>query len=493
MFVSVRDRPQGRRRRSQTYGVNKAARSSKLSLLSAITTGSHQSHGSNDSSSTITQESYSKSSSSATKRSKSSRTKSSRDARDRKPSSRKGSSGQTIEEKSMSRESVDVFEFLVKEDEQDALGPDLKEPPHAELQTVETTPSVRDDSDTESVVRSTHSDSGISMGDSIIHFGNDSPVETRLPPLPEDGREQPEPVEPQRDQPNHSKRIQWKWPEVPRATHKHHLPSYAARTHSPEHARFRIPQSPDIFEGGFCSPAHPLSGYDLVSDKLASGELPPVFRSFKKIRYRLLLQLQDEILEMEQQLAALDVADTQTRLNPDGSTSPASRRLSWQWSQSDLPAHRLHILGRLSIKLEQYYQVLSTSQKVHRLTSSPLSAEVGHFRAWLKEHNPLAHLESRFLDDDEDLISLTEPSDSSGSPAAEPTSDFLPLCVLTMTLLPLLSFKFMTSVLNRLIVLTIVLAAGLGSLEKLDRARAEQHKQWIFACFGVSLLAAILF
>ncbi|OCT52975.1 hypothetical protein CLCR_10086 [Cladophialophora carrionii] len=472
MFVSVRDRPQGRRRRSQTYGVNKAARSSKLSLLSAITTGSHQSHGSNDSSSTITQESYSKSSSSSTKGSKSSRTKSSRDARERKPSSGKESAGQTTEEKSMSRESVDVFEFLVKEDEHDALGRDLKEPPHAEPQTVETTPSVRDDSDAESVVRSMHSDSGISMGDSIIHFGNDSPVEARLPPLPEDGREQPEPVEPQRDQPNHSKRIQWKWPEVPRATHKHHLPSYAARTHSPEQARFRIPQSPDIFEGGFCSPAHPLSGYDLVSDKLASGELPPVFRSFKKIRYRLLLQLQDEILEMEQQLAALDVADTQTRLNPDGSTSPASRRLSWQWSQSDLPAHRLHILGRLSIKLEQYFS---------------------HFRAWLKEHNPFTHLESRFLDDDEDLISLTEPSDSSGSPAAEPTSDFLPLCVLTMTLLPMLSFKFMTSVLNRLIVLTIVLAAGLGSLEKLDRARAEQHKQWIVACFGVSLLAAILF
>jgi hypothetical protein len=254
----------------------------------------------------------------------------------------------------MSRESVDVFEFLVKEDEQDALTPDLKEPPQAEGQAVEMTPSVRDDSDNESVVPSMHSDSGISMGDSIIHLTTDSPVDARLPPLPEDVREQPEPVEPQRDQPNHSKRILWKWPEVPRATHKHHLPTHAARTHSPEQARIRIPQSPDSFDGGFCSPAHPLSGYDLIADKLASGELPAVFRSFKKIKFRLLLQLQDEVLEMEQQLAALDIADTQARLNPDGSTSPASRRLSWQWGQSDLPAHRLYILGRLSMKLEQY-------------------------------------------------------------------------------------------------------------------------------------------
>jgi hypothetical protein len=138
-------------------------------------------------------------------------------------------------------------------------------------------------------------------------------------------------------------------------------------------------------------------------------------------------------------------------------------------------------------------QVLSASQKVHRLSTPPPPADVGHFRAWLKEHNPLTHLESRFLDDDEDLISLTDTSNPPKVPAAEVESDFLPLCVLTMTLLPLLSFKFMTGVLNRLIVLTIVLAAGLGSLEKLDRTRAEQHKQWIVACFGVSLLAAILF
>ena len=62
-----------------------------------------------------------------------------------------------------------------------------------------------------------------------------------------------------------------------------------------------------------------------------------------------------------------------------------------------------------------------------------------------------------------------------------------------MTLFPLLCFKFMTGVLNRMILLVIVLAAGLGSLDKLDGNKVEQHKQWVLACFSVSLLAALLF
>jgi hypothetical protein len=364
MFVSVRDRPQGRRRRSQTYGVNKAARSSKLSLLSAITTGSRNSQGSNDSSSTITQESFSKSSSGSSRRSKSSRTKGKREGRDRKPSVRKSSSEKAVQEKSMSRESVDVFAFLVQADEADDSKPDVNDIPR-----IEKTPSVKDDSDDESVVRSTHSDSGISMGDSVIHYSNDPLVDTRLPPLLEDVQESTGAPAPRRDEPNHTRRIEWKWPEVPRATHKHPLPGHAARTPSPERIRIHIPPTHAGFDRGYRSPANALSGYDLVADRLASEGLPPVFRSFKKIKFRVLLQLQDEILEMEQQLAALDTTDTQSRLNSDGSISPASRRLSWQWTQSDLPNHRFHILGRLSLKLEQYCTRDSSLLDSARLTT----------------------------------------------------------------------------------------------------------------------------
>ena len=91
------------------------------------------------------------------------------------------------------------------------------------------------------------------------------------------------------------------------------------------------------------------------------------------------------------------------------------------------------------------------------------------------------------------MISLTDTVSPPCSSSTDSTPDILPLCILTMTLLPLLCFKVMTGVLNRLILLTIILAAGLGSLEKLPASKVEQHKQLIVACFGVSLLAAMLF
>ncbi|KIW27971.1 uncharacterized protein PV07_07664 [Cladophialophora immunda] len=484
MSGSVRD--QGRRRRSQTYAGHKGARSSKLSLLTAITTGSH---GSAESSSTVTQESHSKSTSSPSKRSRSSRPKRPSDERERKASEVKPDLVNATKEKNMSKESVDVFAFLVKDDEQSATDPDAQEEPPVE----EKNTPVSDDSDSESIVPSMHSDSGISMGDSTVHSNNDPFVDTHLPPLLEDVQEHDENQKPRVIEPNHSQRLRWKYPEVPVATHRPPVPTLIDETPSPVHVRARMPQTLDECDKEFSLPRNTLSGYDLVADRLASGDLPPVFRSFKKIYFRLLLQLQDEITEMEEQLAALDSVDGHNRLHVDGSMSPASRRLSWQWGQSDLPAHRLHILGRLSMKLEQYYQVLSASQRVRMLSSSPTTTEIAEFRTWLQEHSPLSLPESRFLDDNEDLISLKETTSPASTHSTGPALEYVPICILTMTLLPLLCFKFVTGVLNRLILLTIVLAAGYSSLEKLDRSKVEQHQQWVIACFGVSFLAALFF
>ncbi|OAG36119.1 hypothetical protein AYO21_09659 [Fonsecaea monophora] len=498
MSGPVRD--QGRRRRSQTYAGHKSARSSKLSLLTAITSGSH---GSTGSSSTVTQESYSKSTSSPSKRSRSSRPKRSSDERRRKASPVKTDPKDAAAEKNMSRESVDVFAFLVKDDDQGAADSDAaesdaadsgaaEEEPHAEKDDSDNE-STKDDSDSESIVPSMHSDSGISMGDSIVHSNNDPFVDTHLPPLLEDVQEQEDTQKPREIGVDRSQRLRWKYPEVPQATHKPPTPALIDRTPSPVQIRARMPQTPDGYDKEYCLPRNVLSGYDLIADKLASGELPPVFRHFKKIYFRLLLQLQDEIIEMEEQLAALDSVDGRSRLHPDGTMSPASRRLSWQWGQSDVPAHRLHVLGRLSMKLEQYYQVLSASQRVRVLSSSPTATEITQFQTWLHEHSPLSLSESKFLDNSEDLISLKETTLSTPTHSTGPALEYVPICILTMTLLPLLCFKFITGVLNRLILLTIVLAAGYSNLEKLDRSKVEQHRQWVIACFGVSFLAALFF
>ncbi|KIY03150.1 uncharacterized protein Z520_01617 [Fonsecaea multimorphosa CBS 102226] len=483
MSGSVRD--QGRRRHSQTYAGHRGARSSKLSLLTAVTTGSH---GSTDSSSTLTQESYSKSTSSSSKRSRSTGQRRPSDERRRKASPVKTDPKNATEEKSMSRESVDVFAFLVKDDEPGAADSNAEQEPQVEKNTAES-----DDSDSESIVPSMHSDSGISMGDSTVHSNNDPFVDNHLPPLLEDAHEQEENNKLRAVEPDRSQRLRWRYPEVPPATHKPPVPNVVDRTPSPMHVRARMPQTPDGSDKELCSPRNTLSGYDLIADRLASGELPPVFRSFKKIYFRLLLQLQDEISEMEEQLAGLDAVDGHSRLHPDGSMSPASRRLSWQWGQSDLPAHRLHVLGRLSMKLEQYYQVLSASQRVRMLSSSPTATEIAQFQAWLQERSPLSLPESKFLDNNEDLISLKETTPSTSTHSAGPALEYVPICILTMTLLPLLCFKFVTGVLNRLILITIVLAAGYSSLEKLDRSKVQQHRQWVIACFGVSFLAALFF
>lgn len=347
MFISIRDH--GRRRRSHTYGVSKAARSSKLSLLSAITSASH---GSNDSSSTVTQESYTRSASGSGKRRRSSQQKRPRESRDRKVSL-VNNSPESPDERTMSRESVDVFAFLVDEGNQET--PTLHSEGPAEAVPAER--PLLEGSDDESIARSQHSDSGISMGDhSVCHPNGDSPLDDRLPPLLEESQE---PLEPEvqgqlRAQPTSPRRLRWKWPNVPPATHQHHTPSPSIRTPSPETVRMQVPQLSDDFDQRFCPPRTRASGYDLVAEKLALGELPPIFRHFKKINFRMLLHLQDEIMEMEEELAALDLADATSRRNSDGSMSPASRRINWQWSQSHLQAGRLQVLGRLYIKIEQY-------------------------------------------------------------------------------------------------------------------------------------------
>lgn len=129
---------------------------------------------------------------------------------------------------------------------------------------------------------------------------------------------------------------------------------------------------------------------------------------------------------------------------------------------------------------------------MQRLSSPAVSADLARFRTWLQEHNPLSLPESKFLEDDDDLLSLKETSVPLPQ-RSEARSDLIPLCIVTMALFPLLCFKFITGVLNRMILLAALLAAGLSSLERLDPANFEQHQQWLMACLGASLVAALIF
>ncbi|KAJ4509230.1 hypothetical protein HRR83_007082 [Exophiala dermatitidis] len=488
MFVSGRD--QGRRRRSQTYGVSKASRSSKLSLLSAITTGSH---GSNDSASTITPESYSRSTGGGRRRRASKQNRS----REAKVVQGKGSLvPKEQKERTSSADLVDVFSFLVHDENDDTA---TSEHPQEEACVRQEALSRHEesDNDNDSVVRSQLSDSGISMGDSsICQPGLDRSIEKELPPLFEEPQDRNDPQKQSKSKPTaYSEESRWKWPDIPPATHKAQVFDSVARTSSPQegHVRFDCPaEEPQRIPR---SAKRLLSGYDLISEKLSRGEFPLLFRRFDKVHFRMLLQLQDEIVEMEEELSLLDSNDTESRINSDGSISPASRRINWQWHQTDLHGRRLEVLGRLYLKLEQYYQALILGQKVQRSTSQAAPSDVQRLRSWLRDNNPLSAAESRFLDDEDDLILLTKATNTTASQARESVSGSIPFTVLTTALFPLLCFKFVVGISNRLILLTALLAMGLSRLEKLDQAQAaqHQHQQWLVACFGVALLAALFF
>lgn len=256
----------------------------------------------------------------------------------------------------MARSSVDVFSFLVDDNDEDKKN--SSPPVQGQPPVKEDTPAHTDESDDESsAVRSLHSDSGVSMASaSAVTPSTRGRMDDRLPTVIETPQEKAVTNAPSKGRETHVTRLRLTYPDIPQATHRRRhdsiSPPQSPRT---DFTPRRTPYSDKNADPEFGFPhVAPLSGYDLVADSLAQGRLPPVFRRFQRVNFRILLQLQDEIIEMEEQLASLDVADTRSRLRPDGSASPASRRLQWQRAQSELPAQRLEVLGRLYIKLEQY-------------------------------------------------------------------------------------------------------------------------------------------
>lgn len=108
-------------------------------------------------------------------------------------------------------------------------------------------------------------------------------------------------------------------------------------------------------------PLHPqkpaLTGYQHLALKLAGTvfgfpSVTPIYRRFEALNHRLLLQLQDEIVELEQQLDSIDAADTSSRAMPMGFI-PASRR-GENMAQGELGWQKQEILSKIGWKLSQY-------------------------------------------------------------------------------------------------------------------------------------------
>ncbi|KIH93890.1 hypothetical protein SPBR_05653 [Sporothrix brasiliensis 5110] len=154
--------------------------------------------------------------------------------------------------------------------------------------------------------------------------------------------------------------------------------------------------------------------------------IKPLYRKFEALNHRILLHLQDELSELEEQLHRLDTADTQTR-RLQNSILPASRRAE-VLTGGELQWHKTDVLGKIGYKLGQYNHVLSSFTETQHLPSPTLS-DISDYRSYLDTQQPIAEIETRFLDAGEDLVTLAPPrhkrtrlSDEASSGLSSPSS-----------------------------------------------------------------------
>lgn len=310
------------RRRSKVYGNAKAARSSKLSLLSTFTITTSSSGGSN---STVTQDSYNRSQHKHRRR---------RQHRPRRPEPRNAS--------------VDVFDFLVEDDSQEnsgaqdseAEGEKSEEDDHASDPGEDMKLKAIEDGDPERFYRSM-SDSGISMSSS------ERPTRGRYATIHERSISQPTPhfqsrelavLDPRTTWPPYSPQPQTEQfipppcPPPPPAVRMEHMYPYSYTPYGtppaePEEVR-RVPAL-------------------LIREPVGHVVKPPCFRPFTKLSTRLLLQMQDEIADLEAELRLIDADTDRANVSNDESSAKLYETIGRQDRELD-------IYEELHVKLENY-------------------------------------------------------------------------------------------------------------------------------------------
>lgn len=294
-------------------------------------------------------------------------------------------------------------------------------------------------------------------------------------------------------------------PEMPRGSAKlpHLSPSeLTPRPPNQGQAHVKLPRAEKL----------PMTGYELLATRLteqadrttdqAVPYIRPMYRRFETLNHRLLLHLQDELCELEEQLHRLDTADTQNR-RLQSCILPASRRAEYL-SGGELQWHKTDTLGKIGFKLEQYNHVLSSFNTTQSLPT-PTLEDINQYRTYLATHNPIAELETRFLDAIDDLVCVTDnlpaTPDFEGSATATPmprnfnlpspansnssqysgsysqdvddgdeTRPFVPLslAMATAVVVPVLTFGVIPGYLGRI---AVVLLVGLGILGMLIQGR----------------------
>jgi hypothetical protein len=264
-----------------------------------------------------------------------------------------------------------------------------------------------------------------------------------------------------------------------------HIQSKALSPRPPQHKQqHSLPRTEQI----------PITGYEALASKLSnhgtkSSGIKPIYRKFEGLNHRLLLHLQDELAELEEQLHMLDNADTKSRSRLDANGTdiriyPASRRAAAHVG-GELEWHKIELINKISYKLGQYNQALTSFNKLTQELDLPDLEAVKKYRHYLHNEKPVIENEMKFLDAAGDLVAvgrkprraseerleLAPPRKvhfggeiSRHAPSPSPHLRIIAIAVAAAVLIPILTFAVIPGFLGRMTVVMLVAMATMSAL-----------------------------
>ncbi|OCK95921.1 uncharacterized protein K441DRAFT_554126, partial [Cenococcum geophilum 1.58] len=152
-------------------------------------------------------------------------------------------------------------------------------------------------------------------------------------------------------------------------------------------------------------------GYPRYSALLSTHPAFFVFRRFGRVRMRLLLLKQNEVLALQEALDKLDEEET--------------NRLSLSCFQRDSNRERQQILERLTKSLEEYDKLLAQAYQAFNLPDTS-ERDVTSLKNWVHGNSCIARSEATYLNQKDDLASLTAVHDDTIFQTESILEDFLP-------------------------------------------------------------------
>ncbi|PGH18027.1 hypothetical protein AJ79_00653 [Helicocarpus griseus UAMH5409] len=189
------------------------------------------------------------------------------------------------------------------------------------------------------------------------------------------------------------------------------------------------------------------------------GDHPLLYRKFDTLNHRLLRHLQEDIAQMEEDLTILDEVEDVRRVSVNVRSSGRQKLLSTKHQDlqseelSALQQRKLELVEKLVSKTEQYNRALCSYREVSRKIPTATTEEVSAYRKWIHEHpSRTSKSDLRFLAHDNDLILLGERPASSRTP----NPIYATIVVVSAAILfPLLAFGVISEFFGRIAVVSI--------------------------------------